>query len=81
MRTLKGKGARSVALVVDQPDWVEAVSEGALLGAWEADKYKSDPKKNDKQVGHLHARGSRRRRQGTEHLIGARDGLSPRART
>jgi leucyl aminopeptidase len=50
VRTLKGKGARNIALVVDEPEWVEAVAEGALLGAWEADKYKSDPKKNEKLV-------------------------------
>ena len=29
---------------------VAAVAEGAILGAWEADKYKSDPKKNDKRI-------------------------------
>jgi leucyl aminopeptidase len=50
VRTLKSKGARSIALVIDQPEWVEAAAEGALLGVWEADKYKSDPKKNEKQV-------------------------------
>ncbi|HMF79367.1 MAG TPA: leucyl aminopeptidase [Bryobacteraceae bacterium] len=50
VRTLKSKGVRSIALVVENPDTAEAVAEGALLGAWEADKYKSDPKKNDKQV-------------------------------
>ena len=28
----------------------DRVVEGALLGAWEANKYKSDPKKNDKRI-------------------------------
>jgi leucyl aminopeptidase len=50
VRTLKSKGVRSIALLVEQPDTAEAITEGALLGAWEADKYKSDPKKNDKQI-------------------------------
>jgi leucyl aminopeptidase len=55
VRTLKSKGVRSIALLLEEPDTVEAVAlkaivEGALLGAWEADKYKSDHKKNEKQV-------------------------------
>lgn len=50
VRALKSKGVRSVALVAQNPETVEAIVEGALLGAWEADKYKSDPKKKDKRV-------------------------------
>jgi leucyl aminopeptidase len=50
VRTLKSKGVRSIALLLERPDTAEALVEGALLGAWEADKYKSDPKKNDKQI-------------------------------
>lgn len=75
VRALKGKGVRSIALMLDvgvthdavgatkndagaliQPDardavhQVTAVVEGAALGAWEADKYKSDPKKIEKQI-------------------------------
>jgi leucyl aminopeptidase len=53
LRTFKGKGARSIALLLEGSDLSEqvtAAAEGALLGSWEADKYKSDPKKNDKLV-------------------------------
>jgi leucyl aminopeptidase len=52
VRGLKAKGVHSIALVLEQADpaTITAVVEGALLGAWEADKYKSDPKKNDKRI-------------------------------
>lgn len=55
VRTLKCKGVRSVALALEPTDTgigadIRALIEGALLGAWEADKYKSDPKKNEKQI-------------------------------
>ena len=52
-RSLKCRGIRSVALVLehaDAPNLVTAAAEGALLGVWEADKYKTDPKKNEKQI-------------------------------
>ena len=49
---LKTKGVHSVALLLRQADgpFISAVVEGAILGDWEADKYKSDPKKNDKRI-------------------------------
>ncbi len=53
VRSLKPKGIRSVALLLDTPNGDEYVTpaiEGAVLGAWEADKYKSDPKKNEKKI-------------------------------
>jgi leucyl aminopeptidase len=52
VRGLKSKGVHSLALGLEQADsaTITAVVEGALLGAWEADKYKSDPKKNDKRM-------------------------------
>jgi leucyl aminopeptidase len=52
VRGLKGKGVHSIALALEQADpaTITAVVEGVLLGAWEADKYKSDPKKNDKRI-------------------------------
>ncbi len=53
VRTLKPKGVRSIALLLDTPngdEYVTPAAEGALLGAWEPDVYKTDPKKNDKQV-------------------------------
>ncbi len=52
VRTLKAKGVHSLGLLHNQADapLVTAIAEGAVLGAWEADKYKSDPKKNDKRI-------------------------------
>jgi len=49
-RSLKSKGLRSVALLIEDLDLAAAATEGAILGAWEADKYKTDPKKNEKQI-------------------------------
>jgi leucyl aminopeptidase len=50
-RTLKAKGVRTIALLLEKPgEYAAAVAEGALLGGWEASKYKSDPKKDDQQV-------------------------------
>lgn len=53
VRVLKGKGIRSVALLLDTPngdEYVTPAAGGALLGAWEPDAYKTDPKKNEKQI-------------------------------
>jgi leucyl aminopeptidase len=53
VRSLKPKGIRTIALLLNTPngdEYVMPAAEGALLGAWEADKYKSDPKKDGKQV-------------------------------
>jgi leucyl aminopeptidase len=53
VRSLKPRGVRTIVLGLDETAHAEiaaAVAEGAVLGAWEADKYKSDPKKNEKQV-------------------------------
>ena len=54
VRTLRPKGIRKLALVLesdsDVSERVQAATEGAVLGAWEADKYKSDPKKNEKSI-------------------------------
>ncbi len=52
MRSLKPKGVHSLGLLLPQVDapTVCAVAEGAVLGGWEADKYKSDPKKNEKRI-------------------------------
>ncbi|MBV8070012.1 MAG: leucyl aminopeptidase [Acidobacteriaceae bacterium] len=52
-RTLKGKGVRSAALLLDTPngdEYVTPAAEGAILGAWEPDVYKTDPKKAEKQI-------------------------------
>jgi len=53
IRVMKAKGVRTLALLVDETSGIgdgSAVVEGALLGDWEAHKYKSDPKKNEKQL-------------------------------
>jgi leucyl aminopeptidase len=53
VRALKCKGTRSIALAFEGADFkshVTAAVEGAVLGGWEADKYKSDPKLREKQV-------------------------------
>jgi leucyl aminopeptidase len=53
VRALKCKGVRALALALEGTDMasnVTAAVEGAVLGAWEADKYKSDPKAKEKQV-------------------------------
>jgi leucyl aminopeptidase len=53
VRALKCKGVRTISLMLngfEEADYVGAAVEGAVLGAWESDKYKSDPKKNEKQI-------------------------------
>ena len=53
VRNLKTKGAKSIALLLEGTDVVdhaEAALEGAILGAWEPDALKTDPKKNENQV-------------------------------
>jgi leucyl aminopeptidase len=49
-RALKSKGVHSIALLLSGAEFATEAAEGALLGGWEADKYKSDPKKLEKQV-------------------------------
>ena len=54
LRVAKGKGARNIVLALDpaqQSDaFAAAAVEGALLADLEADRYKTDPKKNEKRV-------------------------------
>ncbi len=51
VRTLKTKGVRTIALLLQNPgEYITAVAEGAVLGGWEASKYKSDPKKDEQQI-------------------------------
>lgn len=53
VRGLKSKGVKSVALLVESSDagtLAEAALEGAILGGWEPDQLKTDPKKNQSQV-------------------------------
>jgi leucyl aminopeptidase len=50
VRSLKGKGVRSIALVLEgdhvSAEYVQAAAEGAVIGGWEPDKYKNDPDKD-----------------------------------
>ncbi|HUA17301.1 MAG TPA: leucyl aminopeptidase [Bryobacteraceae bacterium] len=54
VRALKNKATRSIVLVLQDfygsDDFAAAAVEGAILGDLEADRYKTDPKKNEKQV-------------------------------
>ncbi len=54
LRALKPKGIRSVVLALEDSirsdDFASAAVEGVLLGDLEANRYKTDPKKNEKQV-------------------------------
>ena len=54
LRSLKSKGVRNIALALDDAlrsdDFAAAAVEGAILADLEPDRYKTDPKKNEKQV-------------------------------
>jgi len=54
VRSLKSKGIHSITLALDEPwrsdDFVASAVEGAVLADVENDRYKTDPKKNEKQV-------------------------------
>ena len=54
LRSLKSKGVRSITLALDNSsdadDFTAAAVEGAILATLEPDRYKTDPKKNEKQV-------------------------------
>ncbi len=53
-RAMKSKGARSVVLALEAPygsdEFTAAAVEGAILGDFEPDQYKTDAKKNEKRV-------------------------------
>jgi leucyl aminopeptidase len=54
VRTAKARGARDITLVIDPafetPAVIEAAAEGALLGDYEPDRHRTDPKKTDLAV-------------------------------
>jgi leucyl aminopeptidase len=53
VRGLKSKGVKSIALLLEGPEaaaQAEAALEGAILGGWEPDALKTDPKKNEGQI-------------------------------
>ncbi|HYL77471.1 MAG TPA: leucyl aminopeptidase [Bryobacteraceae bacterium] len=53
-RSLKSKGVRGIVLALDSSvrtdEFAAAAVEGAILGDYETNSYKTDPKKNDKQL-------------------------------
>jgi leucyl aminopeptidase len=53
-RALKGKGVHTITLALDEAlrsdDFVASAAEGAILADVENDRYKTDPKKNEKHV-------------------------------
>jgi leucyl aminopeptidase len=54
VRALKSKGVHSITLALDEPwrsdDFVASAVEGAVLADIENDRYKTDPKKNEKWI-------------------------------
>src|SRR5580704_4542660 len=54
LRSLKSKKVRSIDLALDEgfrsDEYASAVVEGAILGDFESDRYKTDPKKTEKHV-------------------------------
>jgi leucyl aminopeptidase len=64
LRSLKSKGIRSIVLTLDEPfrsdDFAAAAIEGALLADLETVQYKTDPKKNEKQVASFAVLGASR---------------------
>lgn len=54
LRSLKSKGARTITFALDEPfrsdEFAAAAVEGAILADFEPDRYKTDPKKNEKRV-------------------------------
>ena len=52
VRALRSKGIRSIAFFSESAnaDLACAISEGAVVGEWEGDKHKTDPKKDEKKI-------------------------------
>ena len=52
VRALKPKGVRSLVLALEPTlaPWVTESAEGMILGSWEGDKYKTDPKKGETRI-------------------------------
>ena len=54
LRTLKGKGVSDIGLALEgelaSEQMIEALAEGFLLGDFEPDVYKTDPKKGEKRI-------------------------------
>ena len=50
VRSLKGKSLRELHLWLEQPEFAQAAVEGAILGDFEPDQMKTDPKKGEKRI-------------------------------
>jgi leucyl aminopeptidase len=53
VRNLRSKGVHDLGIVLGEwalTGFVRALTEGAVLGSWESDKYKTDPKKSEKRI-------------------------------
>jgi leucyl aminopeptidase len=50
VRALKGKSLRNLHLWLEHSDFAQAAVEGVIVGDFEPDQLKTDPKKNDKRV-------------------------------
>jgi leucyl aminopeptidase len=52
VRSLKAKGLRTIAILLDGAEQSDVLvaAEGAILGGWEADKYKTEENKNRKRI-------------------------------
>jgi leucyl aminopeptidase len=50
VRTLKGKTLRRIHLWLERPELAQVAVEGAILGDFEPDQLKTDPKKNEKRL-------------------------------
>ena len=50
VRSLKGKSLRRISLWLEQPEFAQAAVEGAILGDFEPDQLKTDPKKGEKRL-------------------------------
>lgn len=50
VRTLKGKSLRDLHFWLEHPEFAQAAVEGAILGDFEPDQMKTDPKKGDKRL-------------------------------
>jgi leucyl aminopeptidase len=50
VRTLKGRSMRRMHFWLEQPELAQVAVEGAILGDFEPDQLKTDPKKNEKRI-------------------------------
>ncbi|HLJ46543.1 MAG TPA: leucyl aminopeptidase [Bryobacteraceae bacterium] len=72
-RSLKAKGARNIAISLEgayqNDEFTAAAVEGAILGDFEPDQLKTDPKKNEKQIDSLTIAGGSEAAAGRGRII------------